>query len=388
MLHTFLKTSASTAVLLALTSSAFAFESSAVFERLKAQIALQGLTLSAKNVVEENNGVTLEGVKFSPEGVDGFTIDKIMLEDITDAQNDGFKIGRIVIPGFATETDGVKLDFGGAQMLGYFIAGPNETDPMLKGNLYEQFSTGALDITVGGKKAFSFGSSLTSVTPYTAGGTLEYDMSINDVTADFSVSPDPKTREVMEQLGYTTLKGEMTAKGSWNTQSGLLTMKPMKIATVDAADLSIELELGGYTPALIDGLQKMQETMKGNEQAMGMAMLGLAQQLDIRQLAIMIDDNSLTVRLLEFFGGQQGMDAAGAAAFAKGMLPLGLAQLGNPAFAQSTAAAVSAFLDDPKNLRIEAAPAAPVPFASLMAGAMGDPRTLIDILAVKVTANQ
>ena len=62
--------------------------------------------------------------------------------------------------------------------------------------------------------------------------------------------------------------------------------------------------------------------------------------------------------------------------------------LNNPELATQISTAVNAFMDDPQNLEIKAAPAAPVPFAQLMAAGMGNPLDLAKTLNVSVTANQ
>jgi hypothetical protein len=121
---------------------------------------------------------------------------------------------------------------------------------------------------------------------------------------------------------------------------------------------------------------------------MGIAMLGMMQQLDINSASITIEDKSLTGRLIDYFGAQQGMNRESTIAFAKGMLPLGLAQLGAPDFAATASAAIGQYLDNPKTLTISAEPANPVPVAQLIAAGASNPAALISTLALKVEANK
>ena len=162
----------------------------------------------------------------------------------------------------------------------------------------------------------------------------------------------------------------------------------MRYSVDDAADLNLTMDIGGYTPELVGAMQDMQAQMAGqSEEQMGMAMLGLMQQLEINALAIEIDDNSLTNRILDFVAEQQGMNRQNVVAMAKGVLPLGLAQLQDPEFAANATAAIGSFLDDPQSLRVAAEPTNPVPLAQLMAAAMSAPQMLIKTLAVTITAN-
>ena len=59
----------------------------------------------------------------------------------------------------------------------------------------------------------------------------------------------------------------------------------------------------------------------------------------------------------------------------------------NPALQQQITAAANAYFDNPESLTITAQPAEPVPFAQIMGIGATDPRQLVDLLDVKVTAN-
>jgi hypothetical protein len=122
--------------------------------------------------------------------------------------------------------------------------------------------------------------------------------------------------------------------------------------------------------------------------AEGMAMLGLLQQLTFNGASIRFDDDSLTNKVLEYVGKQQGMSAKDIANQAKAIVPFGMAQLNNPELTAQVTAAVSKFLDDPKSLEIAAEPASPVPFALLMANGMSNPLELPKTLGLTVTANE
>ena len=97
---------------------------------------------------------------------------------------------------------------------------------------------------------------------------------------------------------------------------------------------------------------------------------------------------SLTGKVLEFIGKQQGMSASDIANQAKAIVPFLTGQLNHPELATQVSTAVNAYLDDPQNLEIAAEPAAPVPFAAIAAAGMGNPLELTKTLGVTVKANQ
>ena len=118
-------------------------------------------------------------------------------------------------------------------------------------------------------------------------------------------------------------------------------------------------------------------------------MLGLMQQLTFHGATIRFDDDSLTGKVLDYVARQQGAKPADIVNQAKAMLPFadGAAQQSRAASKQVTEA-VGTYLDEPKSLEIRAAPASPLPFAVIAAGAMAAPKDLPKTLGVTVTANQ
>ncbi|TIX49334.1 MAG: hypothetical protein E5V33_30185, partial [Mesorhizobium sp.] len=148
-----------------------------------------------------------------------------------------------------------------------------------------------------------------------------------------------------------------------------------------------------YTLDFIKSLQEMQKKMAAQPEgadnsAQGMAMLGLLQQLSFNSASIRFDDDSLTNKVLDYVGKQQGMSGKDIANQAKAIVPFGMAQLNNPELTAEVTAAVGKYLDDPKSLEISAEPPAAVPFALIMAGAMSNPLDLPKTLGVKVKANE
>ena len=103
--------------------------------------------------------------------------------------------------------------------------------------------------------------------------------------------------------------------------------------------------------------------------------------------SIRFDDATITKRVLDYIGGQQGVSGDQLAQSLKGMVPLMMAQLNVPELQNQVSTAVNSYLDAPKSLTISAEPAKPVPFPMIIGAAMGAPNTVPSVLGVKVTAN-
>lgn len=379
---------AASMILLAFSAAAHAeVNADAVLDGLKRQLALQGIELSADSASLSGGNVTLSGVTIGGGSDKDIKLDQLLLEGVEEAGNGAYVIGRMAAPAFTTENDGYTVAFEGAAIEGYYVASEDETDPVLKGGVYRQITIGGIAVAKGANPVFTLEGADATMSPYQAGGEMEYDFSVKDFTVDFSQIEDVKAREGMSELGYSTLTGRLTGDGSWNAGNGDLTMNQSFVID-DAATLNIDFALGGYTPEVIAGMQQLNSQMKDQpDEAKGLAMLGLMQQLQIGGITIELQDDSATGRILDYAAKKQGTNRTNIVAQAKGALPFVLAQLQNPEFSASVSAAVASFLDNPGTLTIKAAPASPVPVAQIVGAAMAAPQTLISVLALNVTAN-
>lgn len=384
-----ISTAAASTLLFSLTAGANAEVSAeAVVDGLKRQLELQGMDFDAASAELRGNDVVLSGVTVTPTSAENkFTIDQILLEGVEDAGNGAFTVSRAGMPAFSNEKDGYTVAFEGAVLEGCFIAGPNETDPIAKGGFCRNYEVGGLTVAKSSTPVFELEGVSVAMSPYEAGGTMEYDVKVKDFTVDFTQVDDPKAKATMGELGYQTLTGRVNATGQWDAGTGDASMS-QAIILDDAAALNIDIAVGGYTPELIAAMQEMNKQMQGqSDQAQGLAMMGLMQQMQIGNITIELIDDSATGKILDFVAKQQGSTREGVVAMAKGTLPFALAQLQNPEFAASVTAAVGAFLDSPGSLKIAAVPAAPVPVAQIVGAAMAAPQSVIGVLNIKVTAN-
>lgn len=361
----------------------------AVFAAFQNQMSGQGFEATSDSVSVDGDNVTINGltVKFAGQEKE-LRIDKVLMEGVAETGNGSYAVGRVALPSFSDTRDGFTLNFDGAVVEGYVLAGPEETDPIYSIGLYRSAEIGAVAVAKDGNTIFTLDGITSNMGPYEAGGTMDMTADVNNFYVNLKDINDAKARAALQDLGYSELRGNMKGSGSWNTGSGDLSFKEAFMVD-DAATLNIDVAIGGYTPELILAMKQMQKTMAASgSEAQGMAMLGLMQQIEIGNVGIEIVDNSATGRILDFIAKQQGTNRAGIIAQAKGALPFVLAQLQNPGFAAKATAAVGAYLDDPQSLKVTAAPAAPVPVAQIMAAVMSAPQSLIDVLAVTVTANE
>jgi len=205
---------------------------------------------------------------------------------------------------------------------------------------------------------------------------------------------EAKARAAVKAMGYGTVTGALAMKATWENDNGHFSLSQFALDLDDVGTLDMTLDLSGYTKEFARSLKELQAKAaadpgdKQTQQALGIGMLGLMQQLSFGGASLRFEDDSLTSKVLSYLGRQQGVSAEQMAAAAKAMLPLALARLKNPEFQEQISDAVGKFLDRPGNITVKAAPEKPVPFPMIMGAAMAAPQTLPDVLSVTVTANQ
>lgn len=381
------------ALLLIMSWGAQAQDATAVADRLKAALTEQSIDISWTNITGDASEMVLEGVSIKPAGeANALPIGNVTLTGITEDAG-AYKVETLTTQPFSKTQDGIALDISSMVISGVNIPAAGNTDVLTSLLVYDSLELASMTVQVGDKTAFSMEGLGFEMTPPESGKAMEFSGAAEKFAADLSLVEDPQSKAVIEALGYQNIEGYLELAGSWQPSDGRLTLSQYDIAVNDAGTLGLTFDLGGYTLDFVKSMQEMSKKMAeqpadADNSAQGMAMLGLMQQLSISGASIRFDDDSLTGKVLDFFGKQQGMSGKDVANQAKAVVPFLMAQLNNPELTQQVTTAVSAFLDDPKSIEIAAEPAAAIPFAVIMAGAMSNPLDLPKTLGVAVRANQ
>lgn len=369
--------------------AAYAQADAAMLERLKAFSAEQGAALDWERV-EQSSGADgravtrLVNARFGA-GKDEVVISAIELVEVT-REGAGYRIGSVRMPTQEFREDGSVVTLHDLNIDGLVLPPEGDADATV---MYDSASLGEMTVSAGGKEVFSLTDFHVEVTPPETGGAVAFSGAADSFSVNIDGIDDASSRAVIRAMGYESLEGSFEFAGSWHPEDGTLELSQYDVTVDDAGTFGISLQLGGYTRDFLASLRQVQQMSAagGDDAASGMAVLGLMQQLTFHSARIEFTDDSLTNRALEYVAAQQGSRPADIANQAKAVVPFMLMQLNNPELAMSATQAVSAFLDDPRNLAITAQPATPMPFALLMAGAMSAPQALPQQLGVKVIAN-
>jgi len=383
------------AALATLASPAFALDGADLLTKLNATYATSGVSISSSNVTADGSTVTLEGAELKATGTEApIKLGTITMDGVEEDGEGGYTVETVSFDDVNVTEQETTVTAQDLSITGVTIPGkivPGTLESLL---MYESASSGPIAVSTKGKEVFSMSGMEANITRMDGDTGLEFDATMSDLKADLTSVEDPKAKETMDKLGIHSLDGKVSMSGSWELASGKLAVDEYAFDFKDIGRLNITLAFSGYT---LDFLKNMQEALKTAEAnpnkeeanaAMGMAMMGLVQQLTFNNASISFDDASITKKLLDYAGGEQGVTGEQMAQSLKGLVPIMIAQLNMPDLQNQISAAVNTYLDDPKSLKISAEPKEPVPFPMIMGAAMGAPQTIPQVLGVTVTANQ
>ena len=383
------------AAFIGLSGPAFALDGADLVTKLNAAYALNGATVAYEGVDVDGTTVTLSGVSVKSTSAPGkdFKVGDVTLEGVEEDDAGGYYVETVTLPDVNVKEDETVVTATDITMSGLTIPGNPAGGTINDIVLYESAGTGPVTVTVKGKQVFSMEEMEANLTKQEGDAGFDFDAALTGVKADLSDVEDAKAKEAIEKLGLKTLSGEMTVKGSWELASGNVSLEEYAFDFANVGRLAFSFDISGYT---LDFMKSIQEAIKAQEanpnkeaanQAMGLAMMGLVQQLTFNSASLRFDDATITKRVLDYVGAQQGVTGDQLAQSLKGMVPLMMAQLNVPELQNQVTAAVNTYLDAPKSLTISAEPEKPVPFPMIMGAAMGAPNTVPSVLGVKVTAN-
>jgi hypothetical protein len=383
------------AAFIGLSGPAFALDGADLVTKLNAAYTANGMTIAYEGAEVDGTTITLSGVSVKSMAApdQNLKIGEVTLEGVEETDGGGYYVETVTLPDVDLKKDEVAVTATDITMGGLTIPGNPAGKTINDIVLYESAGSGPVTVAVKGKQVFSMEGSEANLTKQESDAGFDFDATLSGIKADLSDVEDAKAKDAIEKLGLKTINGEMTMKGSWELASGNVALEEYAFDFANVGRLAFAVNISGYTLDFMKAVQDATKAAAANpnkeeaNQAMGLAMMGLLQQLTFNSASIRFDDATITKRVLDYIGGQQGVSGDQLAQSLKGMVPLMMAQLNVPELQNQVSTAVNSYLDAPKSLTISAEPAKPVPFPMIVGAAMGAPTTVPSVLGVKVTAN-
>ncbi len=383
----------SSAAILFFAGSAFALDGKDLLAKINAASSQQSGTISTDSIDIDGTTVTLKNAIYTPKGVQGFSVGDITLSGVEEQEDGSYYIEGATFEDVDSTAGSVTVTAKDLSLGGITVPakpGDDSPDTMLWA---ENLHTGALKVVKDGAEVFSMLESDVNSTLREDESGFDIDGALKGMKFDLSKAGDPQSREAIEKLALQHVQGDINLKGSWDLGPGTLDLSDLSFDFTNVGKLQFGLKISGYTLAFGKSLGQALDQADANpnkeeaQQALGLAVLGLAQQLTFEGAQIRFEDASITKRALDYAGSKQNVSGQQMADSLKAMTPIMLAQLNIPELQNAISAAVSTFLDDPKSLTVKATPDKPVAFPMILGAAMGAPNTVPQMLGVKVSAN-
>lgn len=380
--------------LIALSAPALALDGNDLVKKLNSALYMQqGAGIVPGSVEVNGSSITLRNSRFEAgTGQGSLPLGTIEMEGVEEDAG-GYTIDSISFENVAFEQDGTEINASDMVMSGVTVPAETTGNSLNSVLLYEEASTGPMEVKVRGKSVASIGSSKLTTEVSEDAKKVDFDLQVADIKADLATIEAPSTKQTVIDLGLSSLNGKISMVGSWDLEPGTLAIEEYAFDFANIGRLDLAFSLSGYTLDFVRSANETAKAMEANpnkqeaEQAANLAMLGLMQRLTFNSAMIRFADDGITERALDVVGKQQGTSGDQLAQMIKAMTPIVLAQYNVPELQNMLSQAVNTYLDNPGSLTITAQPQNPVPFPMILGAGMGAPNTLPEVLGVTVKAN-
>ena len=380
--------------LIALGTPALALDGNDLVKKLNSALYMQqGAGIVPGSVEVNGSNITLRNSRFEAgAGQGSLPLGTIEMEGVEEDAG-GYTIESLTFENVDIRQDTTEITASDITMSGVTVPARTTGNSLGSVLLYDEATTGPMEIKVEGKSLASISSSKLTTEVSEDDKKVDFDLQVDGIKADLSTVEAPSTKQIIIDLGLSSLDGKISMVGSWDLEPGTLAIEEYAFDFANIGKLDLAFSLSGYTLDFVRSANETAKAMEANpnkqeaEQAANLAMLGLMQRLTFNSAMIRFEDAGITERGLDVAGKQQGTTGDQIAQMIKAMTPIVLAQYNIPELQNALSQAVNTYLDKPGNLTVTAQPQNPVPFPMILGAGMGAPNTLPEILGVTVKAN-
>jgi hypothetical protein len=380
--------------LIARGTPALALDGNDLVKKLNGALYMQqGAGIVPGSVEVNGSNVTLRNSRFEAgTGQGSLPLGTIEMEGVEEDAG-GYTIETVTFENVDVRQEKTEISASDIVMSGVTVPASTTGNSLDSVLLYDEATTGPMEIKLDGKSVASIGSSKLTTDVSDDDKKISFDLQVADIKADLGTIDDPATKQTISDLGVTSLDGKVSMTGSWDLEPGTLAIEEYAFDFANIGKLDMAFSLSGYTLDFVRSANETARAMEANpnkqeaEQAANLAMLGLMQRLTFNSAMISFADDGITEKALDVVGKQQGTSGDQLAQMIKAMTPIVLAQYNVPELQNALSQAVNTYLDNPGSLTITAQPQSPVPFPMILGAGMGAPNTLPQVLGVTVKAN-
>ena len=404
---------AAAALVLTGTHGAFAQDATAFADRLVEASKLMGISFSYGAATAEGGNVTISDFTFAIPGEEPTEVPgDVVFEGVAETADGGFTAERASIADI--EHTSTMDDDGGDEVtvslvdivaegieLPAEVSIANAVD--IGFALYDRISAGPLTVSDSkGTELFAIDGLSVWVEEADAEGGVLTGYAIEGIRADLSTVDEADVKPMIEAFGIEQFGASMSGEGTWWPETGRAELSDMSFVLDNLGTVRMAFAVEGYTREIYQEMIKLNVKMAemaeagqelDDDQLEGMSEAALEMMADFKLASgsLRYEDNSLFMKVLDFIGAEQGVDGETFKAALAFMVPMALAEVANVEFKTMVNSAVNTFIADPQNFTISVAPEAPIAFSEFEARSdeiENDPFVLVDMLDLKITANE
>ena len=374
---------------LTFSNSAFALDATAFIKQYQDSVAKQGQTFTYDSIeLKGSDGLYLQGVAWKIATIAPIKAKSVSFSGIVENSDGSVFIDSLEALEISAGSPDVSVTFDKATMAELKIPAVGETDMIKQMPIYARFNLGKGAVSTQGKQVATMSGAYVTVSDFSATVPMNMSMEMAGIAVDTNSIPDPKFQKAISDLGYNgKFTGNILMDGKWSLTDGVMDFPRYDIVVDNVGTISMPFSIGGYTIELVKKMQDLNEKMVGmSEEEQGKASLQAFKDLDLRSFTFSFKDDSLTGRGMKFAAAQMGQPEEQLTAAAPMMIGMGMGQLQMPELTAMVSDAVGKFLANPGTISISVNPEKPVPFMSIAAAGSSDPKSLMKLLNIQVSA--
>jgi hypothetical protein len=242
---------------------------------------------------------------------------------------------------------------------------PKPAPEMLDGLAIGKIEYAGMTLHQGQSGSIPIGTLTISKLLFTGSVPVSGDLTFEGLKLSRTQLPDPKAQEAFEKLGLETMTESFSFSYRWDLDKKRMTVTDLRNKVEELGTTTVSIELTEMTPGVVNMMQGQ-----------------------LAHAKLRYDDASAVERAFKAMAAENGTDVE---MLRKQMIDMIQAQgsaLGDSPAIASAVKSLVAFLEAPKSLTVELAPATPVPFTVLGNASKMPPPQLVQLLGLTVSANQ
>ncbi len=366
----------------------------------KLSIALSagaGMNIEFKNASVDGDTITLSDWS-SPDiayskGVEMVNT-PIVFFDVKETKNGGYSAKRAEFEDIDFTDDDLNFKVNDITIHNILVPVDAEKDLLSYMTLYNEISTGEISVSYKGEEAFKIASTRATNGSNDDRSIFSSIFEVNDIFSDLSKIEDEEARAGLTAFGLTEIEGNIYGDATWTLADGRMKIDELYFDFKNIGRLNMVMDFSGYTLEVFESITKINKELAGIDpaspeyEAKNMEMLmSMAARMSLNEFSISFEDYGISTKILDLVAAQQGTTRDKMVPGLVMMAPMFLAEFEVPELQEQVSTAVSAYLNDPKNIEIKVKPENSTPIMAFVA-LVNNPPALLALLNISVLANQ